>query len=94
MYKIIFMKTITIPLDISEDIMIALNETEEELKVHFQAGIAMMLYKEGKLTLGKAKQLSGLSRYEFEKLLSKHKIPISNLNYQTVISDLELLKGI
>lgn len=94
MYKIIFIKTITIPLDISEDIMIALNETEEELKVHFQAGIAMMLYKEGKLTLGKAKQLSGLSRYEFEKLLSKHKIPISNLNYKTVISDLELLKGI
>jgi len=94
LFKSKLMKTISIPLDISEDIMIALNETEEELKIHFQAGIAMMLFKEDKLTLGKAKQLSGLSRYEFEKLLSKHKIPISNLNYDDVISGLELLKEI
>lgn len=88
------MKTISIPVDISEDIMIALNETEQELKVHFQAGIAMMLFKEGKLSIGKAIQLSGLTRYEFEKLLSKHNIPISNLNYDDVISDLEHLKEI
>lgn len=69
------MKNITIPLDIPSDLLIALNESEQELKNHFQVSIAMMLFQEGKLTLGKAIQLSGLNRYEFEKSLSKKKKP-------------------
>lgn len=88
------MKTITIPVNVSRDIMIALNETEQELKVHFQAGIAMFLFQEGKLTLGKAIQLSGLSRYEFEKMLSKNNIPVSNPNLEQVISDLDKLSNL
>ncbi len=31
------MKNITIPVNISSDIMISLNQTEQELKNHFQA---------------------------------------------------------
>ena len=41
------MKNIVIPVDISPDILIALNESEKELKNHFQVGIAMMLFQEG-----------------------------------------------
>lgn len=85
------MKSITIPLDIPSDIMISLNETESELKNHFQVAIAMMLYYEGKLTLGKAIQLSGISRFEFEKSLLKNNIPISNLSFNQVLEDIEKL---
>lgn len=60
------MKDVTIPIDISADIMIALNESEQELKNHFQVAVAMVLFQEGKLTMGKATQLSGLTRYAFE----------------------------
>ncbi len=88
------MKSITIPLDIPSDMLIALNETEQELKCHFQVVIAMMLFQEGKLTLGKAIQLSGLSRFEFEKYLSKYKIPVSNLNTEQILSDVEKLKDL
>lgn len=88
------MKNITIPVNISPDIMIALNETEQELKIHFQAGIALILFHEGKLTLGKAIQLSGLSRYEFEKMLKKNNIPISNQNIDEVLSDLGKLSDL
>ena len=86
------MKNITIPIVIPSDIMVALNESEYELKNHFQVAIAMMLFQEGKLTLGKAIQLSGLTRFEFEKSLAKNKIPISNLDFNQVMSDVDKLK--
>ena len=54
-----------IPVDIPSDVMIALNEPEQELKSHFQTALAMMLFQEGKLTLGKAIQFSGFTRFEF-----------------------------
>lgn len=88
------MKKITIPVDISPEIMIALNESEQELKIHFQVGIAMMLFQEGKLTIGKAIQLSGLTRFEFEKSLIRNKIPISNQSMEQVISDMDKLSDL
>ena len=86
------MPNITIPVDVPADLMIALNESEDELKAHFQASIAKMLFQEGKLTLGKAIQLSGLTRYEFEKLLAKNRIPVAELNLDQITSDVLKLR--
>ena len=86
------MKNITIPIEIPADLMIVLNESEQEIKSHFQASIAMMLFKEGKLTIGKANQLSGLTRFEFEKLLAKNKIPILDLKVNQIFSDVEKMQ--
>lgn len=86
------MKNITIPVDVPSDVIVALNESEKELKNHFQIAIALMLFQEGKLTLGKAIQVSGLTRFEFEKSLSKNKISISALNIDQIISDVDKLK--
>lgn len=86
------MKNVTIPVDIPSDIMIALNESEEELKDHFQIAVAMMLFHEGKLTIGKAIQMSGLTRYEFEKSLAKNNLPISNPDMDQVLADIETAK--
>lgn len=88
------MKNISIPVDISPEIMIALNENEQELKNHFQVGIAMMLFQEGKLTIGKAIQLSGLTRFEFEKTLNKNNIPISNQSIEQAFLDMEKLSDL
>ena len=73
---------------------VALNESEQELKNHFQVAVAMMLFQEGKLTLGKSIQLSGLTRFEFEKSLAKNKIPVSNLKMEQIISDVDKLKDL
>lgn len=86
------MKSITIPVDITPDIMIALNESEQELKQHFQLVIAVVLFQEGKLTLGKSIQLSGLSRFEFEKELAKRKIDISEIDLEQIHADVEKLE--
>lgn len=88
------MKNITIPVEISKDILIALNQSELELKSHFQMTVAISLFQEGKLTIGKAIELSGTSRYEFEKSLAKNKISVANIDVDQVLSDVDKIDKI
>lgn len=86
------MNTQTITVDFPSDILLALNATEAELKQNIKTSLAMRLYHLQKLTIGKAAQLSGLSRFEFETLLSENEIPISNLTLDDVMGDMKKLK--
>jgi predicted HTH domain antitoxin len=86
------MNTQTITIDLPSDILLALNETEAELKQGIRISLAMRLYRLQKLTIGKAAQLSGLPRFEFETLLSENEIPISNLTIGDVMDDSKKLK--
>ena len=82
----------TISVDFPNDILLALNESENDLKKRIKITLAIQLYKLQKLTIGKAAQLSEMSRLEFEKELSKNEISISNLNEEDVLSDIEKIK--
>lgn len=86
------MDTHTISIDFPSDILLALNETEAELKIRIKTTLAMRLYKLQKLTIGKAAELSGLSRFDFEILLSENETPISNLTFDDVMEDCKKLK--
>jgi predicted HTH domain antitoxin len=86
------MNTQSITVDFPSDILLALNETEAELKQSIKISLAMRLYKLQKLTIGKAAQLSGLSRFEFETMLSENEIPISNLSINDVLNDVQKLQ--
>lgn len=88
------MKSITIPITIPSDVMIALNKSEQEMKLHIQTAIALFLFQEGKLTLGKSIQLSGLDRFEFEKALAKQKIPVAEISLDQVRSDVAKLRDL
>lgn len=81
------MNTQTISIDIPSDILLALNESEGKLKNEIKILLAIRFYQQEKLTIGKAAQLCGLSRLEFESLLSDNQISISNLTLDDVISD-------
>lgn len=82
----------TVSIDFPNDILLAINESEGELKKRIKLLLATQLYVSEKLTIGKAAQLSGLSRFEFEKELSKSKISISNLSEDDLLNDLKHLK--
>ena len=88
------MKNITIPVEIPSDLLVALNGSEQELKSYFQTATAIMLFQEGKLTIGKAIQLSGLTRFEFEKALAKNKIEVSKLDIDQIMSDAGKLRDL
>ena len=82
----------TISIDFPKDILLALNESEGDLKKRIKITLAIQLYKLQKLTIGKASQLSGMSRLEFEKELFNNNVSISNLNEEDVLEDIEKLK--
>lgn len=82
----------TINIDFPSDILLALNETEDELKQRIKIELAVRLYNLQKLTIGKAAQIAGLSRLQFEKILSENEVPISNLTIDDVIEDPKKLK--
>ena len=86
------MNTQTITIDLPSDILLTLNENENELKQDIRFSLAIRLYKLQKLTIGKASQIAGLSRYDFEKLLSENDVPISNLTIDDVIKDSKKLR--
>lgn len=84
--------TQTISIDFPKDILLALNETEQELKQRIKISLAIQLYKLQKLTIGKAAQVAGLSRWDFETLLSDNEIPISLLTFEEIMGDVEKLR--
>jgi len=86
------MNTQEFRIDLPSDILLTLNETEGELKQNIKIAIAMRWYVLKKLTLGKAAQVAGLSRYEFENVLAEHNIPISNLSVEDVLGDARKLQ--
>jgi predicted HTH domain antitoxin len=75
--------------DFPADILLALNTNEAELKKNIKISFAIRFYVQAELTIGKAAQLAGLSRYQFEKLLSQNQIPISNLDMDEILNDSE-----
>jgi len=67
---------IIIPDEIFEDSDI----TVEEIRLD----VAISMYQRGRVSLGKAAQIAGMNRWEFQRILAERKIP---LNYS--VSDLE-----
>ncbi len=86
------MNTQEIKIEFPADILLTLNETEDELKQNIKISLAIRLYLLGKLTIGKAAQISGLSRYEFENMLANQNISISNLTAEDVLNDSKKLQ--
>jgi predicted HTH domain antitoxin len=82
----------TISIDLPADIFLTLNENEAALKERIKTNLAIELYREEKVTIGKAAQIANYTRLEFETLLSKMNIPISNLELLDIINDANKLK--
>jgi len=53
--------------------------------------LAIRLYKLQKITIGKAAQIAGLSRFDFEIVLFDNEGSISNLTIDDVINDIHKL---
>ncbi|MCW5912224.1 MAG: UPF0175 family protein [Cyclobacteriaceae bacterium] len=87
------MDTKTISIEFPPDILLALNESEAEFKKRVKVALAVRLYKLQKLTLGKSAQLAGMSRYEFENVLSENEVPISQLTLDDVLNDADKIRG-
>jgi predicted HTH domain antitoxin len=62
--------------------------TENELKLY----LAIMLYKERKLSTGQAAKLAGLSMHDFLYELGKHKESFTNITAEELEEELRRIK--
>ncbi len=88
------MPTKALRINISSDLLIALNKTETELLKEMRLNSAIKFYQDEKLTIGKAAQFAGMNRYDFERLLAENGVPISNLEFEDIEMDLSKLKNL
>lgn len=64
------MSTVRI-LEVSQDVLDSARMTPEELKTE----MALHLYAQGRLSIGKARELAGMVLWEFRQLLASRRIP-------------------
>ena len=80
-----------ITLELPEEVIKTLNILKNELSSELRIQLARYLYEKGKLSFGKARELAGLSVWEFMDRLKENQIP---LKYDIIDfeEDLETIK--
>jgi predicted HTH domain antitoxin len=73
----------------SDDLLLSLNMSVNELVSSMRKEYAIKMYREGKLTLGQAAEFCGVCLYDFTALLAIQDIPV--INYDPEDLDRELL---
>lgn len=70
-------KTEKIETDLPEDIIFAMKglEKPEEVKKKLKIALAILLFQEGAISLGKATELAEMSRVRFMDVLKEHGLP-------------------
>ena len=66
----------SVTLEIPDDVSAALRLPPPELKTRLQLELAVSLYAQQILSLGKAAELAGLSRWELNDLLARRGVPM------------------
>jgi predicted HTH domain antitoxin len=82
--------TTTLKINVPSEIFSTLNVTETEFIHSLKQSAAMSYYMQNKLTLGKASELAGVSKFDFENMLSANDIPISILNFEDVENEIRI----
>jgi predicted HTH domain antitoxin len=75
-------------LTISDDLLQAANLTETDLMIE----IAVLLFQQERITLGRASQLCGINQIEFQQLLSSRDICI-HYDLEDYQADVQSLKA-
>ncbi len=70
-------KSERIEIDLPRDIIFAMRgeEKPEEIKKKLKVALAMLLFQEKSISLGKAAELAELSRFRFMEVLKEHGMP-------------------
>lgn len=82
--------TINLPSEIVDLVDDSINDIQHEINRYF----AIKYYIQSKITIGKAAELAGMDKVNFEIYLSKNKIPISLLSYDDIQNDLKKISAL
>lgn len=69
------MESLKVQLELPRDLLGALDVPEAELEPQLRQLIALELFRQNRISSGKAAELLGISKTAFIQLLARHKIP-------------------
>jgi predicted HTH domain antitoxin len=79
----------TVAIEIPQEVLHAARMTREQLRLE----LAVHLFQEGRLSLGKAREMAGMTVWAFQQLLGSRGIPV-HYDLQDYEDDLATLKGL
>ena len=88
------MKTNYLEVDVPAHILLALNQTKEELVARMKRCTAVNLYNSLKLSLEQAAEFADMTKWEFEDFLSGNKVPISHIDTDDFDKELEIISSL
>lgn len=83
----------TLSVEIPESISLSIKIPESELKERLKVELAIRLYQKGILGFGKARELAGQNKWQFQEILAKENIPL-NYDVEELERDLETLRNL
>jgi predicted HTH domain antitoxin len=69
------MESLKVQLELPRDLLGALDVPEAELEPQLRQRIVLELFRQNRISSGKAAELLGISKTAFIRLLARHKIP-------------------
>lgn len=88
------MEHVTVELELPRDLLGALRVTEHELGPELKRVIALGLFREERISSGKAAELLGLSKAEFIDLLDRHGIAYFTETPEELEAQVETLRDL
>ncbi|GHU99135.1 hypothetical protein FACS189483_08030 [Spirochaetia bacterium] len=84
----------TVTLDLPENVSWIIQFSDIDLERDVRIALSIKYYIEERISIGKAAELAGMDRIDFETYLSEHQVPISLLTYDDIMHDLENMKDL
>ncbi len=91
------MKSVQAVIDISQDLYLSLScfgLTKEKIAKESRKLLALKYFKEKLLSLGKAAELSGMSRWDFIECLSDNNIPVIDYDDDEMAKEFETAENL
>jgi predicted HTH domain antitoxin len=85
------MTKVAIPVSISASLLLALNQSVNEIAAMMRQQYAMKMFQEGKLTLGQGAEFCGVSYRDFMDMLAKARIPVADYGAEELDAELSRL---
>ena len=80
-------------VEIPDDLWVILKIDKKDIPKAVKLYLAIELYREGKISLGKASEIAGITKEDMMEVLSRKKIPI-NYDVDDLKEDVEKLEGL
>lgn len=85
------MNTVKVELEIPEEILLSAKIPKKRLNEEIKRLFSFELYREGLISLGKACELSGITKWDFFEINKRAKIPL-NINEEELEKDRKIIE--